>query len=175
MASVPCVTCGVQIPVHLVQDRRCPKCGSVVIPGDPPPIPKAAPAVQAPPRPTPRPRIDPPTAAAPQSAAPTHAPPRPTPRRSTFSAAVDRRFKPATSLLDIFDWKFEKYLTPWIVRATWILCVGICALWIILGLIAIFMVWLPEMEVDAPRPTVPATQYASARTSPRFPAGSRCG
>lgn len=42
-----------------------------------------------------------------------------------------RRMQPVTSWVDLFDWKFEKYLTPWIVRATWVVCMAISALWIL--------------------------------------------
>jgi len=36
----------------------------------------------------------------------------------------------ATSLFDIFDFKFEKYVTPIIVKVTWVLVVVIAGLWI---------------------------------------------
>jgi hypothetical protein len=42
-----------------------------------------------------------------------------------YSTMLKRRLQRPTSFWDIFDFKFEKYLTPWIIRATWI-CV--CAL-----------------------------------------------
>jgi hypothetical protein len=44
--------------------------------------------------------------------------------KSAFRRTVNQRFKPSTSILDLFDWKFEKYVTPLIVRITWILAVA---------------------------------------------------
>jgi hypothetical protein len=40
-----------------------------------------------------------------------------------------RRSTTPTSIIDFFDWKFEKYLTPWIVRATWVIALFTSALW----------------------------------------------
>lgn len=40
--------------------------------------------------------------------------------------------RPATSWLDIFDWKFEKYLTPWILRLVWICCLVGAGFWLLL-------------------------------------------
>ncbi|MDX1963029.1 MAG: hypothetical protein SFX18_07740 [Pirellulales bacterium] len=37
-----------------------------------------------------------------------------------FQSIVSKRFEPSNSIFDIFDWKFKKYLTPWIIRLTWI-------------------------------------------------------
>jgi hypothetical protein len=34
-----------------------------------------------------------------------------------------RKMQPSRSWWDLFDWKFEKYLTPWIIRFTWALAV----------------------------------------------------
>lgn len=55
------------------------------------------------------------------------------------STAVKRRFQPSNSWLDVFDWKFEKYLTPWIVRLTWVLALVLAAISIILTARAVFV------------------------------------
>jgi hypothetical protein len=114
-----------------------------------------APAMAAPPRqqpapaaPLPGPNLAPPSAPEPQATAPAsqslggHAPVS----RSSFQTARQRRFQPATSWMDLFDWKFEKYLTPWIVRATWLICVIGAFLW--LAFISIGTLWslAPDMS-----------------------------
>lgn len=44
---------------------------------------------------------------------------------SVYSTAVSRRFKQSSSPLDIFfDFRFEMYLTPLIIRATWIIAIA---------------------------------------------------
>lgn len=59
-----------------------------------------------------------------------------------------RGFQPASSWFDIFDWKFEKYLTPWVIRATWIICLGLFGLWTSLIVISVAWDWvtLPVQE-----------------------------
>jgi len=69
---------------------------------------------------------------------------------SRFRKIVGRRFQPATSWLDFFDWKFEKYLTPWIVRVTWILCLALAVIAISLVLIAVVASWAPETNMKLP-------------------------
>ncbi len=51
-----------------------------------------------------------------------------------------------TSLLDMFDLKFEKYLTPWIVRATWVLVLTVAALWIAKSMFDVVVASLPEVD-----------------------------
>ncbi|WP_254510883.1 DUF4282 domain-containing protein [Anatilimnocola floriformis] len=55
--------------------------------------------------------------------------------RRSGRLAAPRPFLESTSPLDLFDWKFEKYLTPWIVRFTWLAVLSIagigCMLWTI--------------------------------------------
>ena len=63
--------------------------------------------------------------------------------RSRFSQTIQRRFQPATSWLDLFDWRFEKYLTPWIVRLTWIFCLAVA-----IFLIGVIIVWPFLSNVD---------------------------
>lgn len=44
---------------------------------------------------------------------------------SVYSTAISRRFKESSSPLDIFfDFRFEMYLTPLIIRATWIIAIA---------------------------------------------------
>ena len=68
-------------------------------------------------------------------------PPPTTPIQSTHtstaslpSSIVRRRNgpSPATSIFDFFDWKFEKFVTPWVIRITWVLFLIQSALWLIL-------------------------------------------
>jgi hypothetical protein len=68
--------------------------------------------------------------------------------RSAFQTAVQRRFRPATSWFDIFDWKFEKYLTPWIVRASWIVCLAMAFMWAILIVLGTFWSLAPKLDAS---------------------------
>ena len=49
--------------------------------------------------------------------------------QSTYRKAVSQRFESSNSILDVFDWKFERYVTPLIIRITWIIVVAgfLCA------------------------------------------------
>ena len=42
---------------------------------------------------------------------------------SSYRKAVSQRFETSNSLFDLFDWKFEKYITPMIIRITWVIVV----------------------------------------------------
>ncbi len=63
----------------------------------------------------------------------------------SFSSTAAARFKPANSVCDIFfDFRFERYVTPHIIRLTWVVA-------LILGIIcagiysySALSVWLPE-------------------------------
>lgn len=88
----------------------------------------------APPPPTPPPF---PEDVAPQSP---FAPSNDSEQWPSYRRAVQDRFQPATSVLHIFDWRFEKYLTPWIVRITWIVFLvsfALTLLWIAYFIVAI--------------------------------------
>ncbi len=39
-----------------------------------------------------------------------------------------------SSWLDIFEWRFERYLTPWIIRVTWLLILFSTGAWVLLSL-----------------------------------------
>lgn len=64
--------------------------------------------------------------------------------RRDFSHATRRRFKPSTSALDLFDWKFERYVTPWVVRVTWIAILALSTIWLLLLLVGLLFAMLPE-------------------------------
>lgn len=78
--------------------------------------------------------------------------------RSRFRASARHRFRPATTWFDFFDWKFEKYLTPWIVRATWLACVSLAALWIAVISIGTLVSWAPDIE-SSPSARRPVTRF----------------
>lgn len=48
--------------------------------------------------------------------------------RIPLSRSPLRRTTPK-SIVDLFDWRFEKYLTPWIVRLTWLATLAMFSLW----------------------------------------------
>lgn len=75
----------------------------------------------------------------PASAAPT--------RPLTMSRIIDRRFQPSNSLWDLFDLKFEKYVTPLIIRVTWMIVLLIAGLWIVTILGMLVLALLPEMDL----------------------------
>jgi hypothetical protein len=49
-------------------------------------------------------------------------------------------------MFNIFDWRFKKYLTPWILRVTWVFILFVTALWVAGNLFDILSSWLPEMD-----------------------------
>ena len=65
---------------------------------------------------------------------------------SVYRDTVKRRFKPATSIFDIFDWKFETYVTPIIIRTTWALFIAGMAIFVALKTYDTFK--------PAPKPTL---------------------
>jgi hypothetical protein len=100
--------------------------------------PAASPATEKPPSP---PR-ELPAVAKPYAPPPPSVPavvPRTAAVRQAASAAPRR-------VLQLLDWKFERYLTPWIVRATWIICVTLACLWIVVILGGLVYSWLPKPE-----------------------------
>jgi hypothetical protein len=84
--------------------------------------------------------------------------------RRAFRAGIRRRFRPATSWFDLFDWKFEKYLTPWVVRATWIAYVIQAFLAVLVIAIFTLWAWLPEPKSAARSPRT-TTNYEDRPTS----------
>ena len=61
------------------------------------------------------------------------------PRISVSRIKRGGRLQTAESWLDLFDWKFKKYLTPWIVRATWIIFLVLVGIWLALQLLGIVL------------------------------------
>lgn len=74
-----------------------------------------------------------------------------------YRASVHRTFRESTSFYDIFDWKFEKYLTPWIVRLNWILALVFASLWIVSVTGSTIWSFLPSdaQAISPSRSTVP--------------------
>ena len=68
--------------------------------------------------------------------------------RSQFDAVRNSQFASSNSILDIFDWRFKKYLTPWILRVTWLIVLFVAALWVIYQLFCFVGAWLPEVRWD---------------------------
>ncbi len=68
--------------------------------------------------------------------------------RSQFDAVRNNQFSSSTSILDIFDWRFKKYLTPWIIRVTWLIVLFVAALWVIYQMFDFLAAWLPEVRWD---------------------------
>lgn len=73
-----------------------------------------------------------------------------------YSDAVARRFKESTSILDVFlDFRFEKYLTPLIVRATWVISIVLTIAFMALMFIGMLLSRLPapggELQPQAQR------------------------
>ena len=54
-----------------------------------------------------------------------------TPISSSFQKAASQRFKPATSIFDVFDLRFETYVTPIIIRTTWVLFLIAAAIYLL--------------------------------------------
>lgn len=63
----------------------------------------------------------------------------------------DRQFKQAASLLDVFDLKFEKYVTPLIIRVTWAIVLAFAVLWIVVVVAGSIMSLMPETDTESSR------------------------
>lgn len=86
--------------------------------------------------------------------------------RGTYRSAAQRTFQESKSPLDLLDWKFEKYLTPWIVRITWIAVLVIATLWLFFVGISLVLSLLPEIAASSPQ--MPSPRYSP---TPRFETG----
>jgi predicted nucleic-acid-binding Zn-ribbon protein len=53
----------------------------------------------------------------------------------SFHSTVARRFKKPSSAWDFLDFKFEKYLTPWIIRITWVMSCGMAVVLLLVLLV----------------------------------------
>jgi hypothetical protein len=88
--------------------------------------------------------------------------------RRAYARAASRSFEPATGLIDIFDWQFKKYLTPYIVRAVWIFCLFVAALWLgMIGLSTGLLIApdLPRTESRFERPTFDSPRSDRAQSA----------
>jgi len=54
----------------------------------------------------------------------------------------------STSWLDLFDLKFEKYLTPWIVRLTWTVALVLATLWFGVVMFSVVGMLMPPGEAS---------------------------
>jgi hypothetical protein len=71
-------------------------------------------------------------------------------------------FTPAKSIWDIFDFHFERYVTPIIVRVTWAIAVFVAGAWVF-GMTALCIyTWLPEQQGKGARDEI------RFQTEPRF-------
>jgi len=66
--------------------------------------------------------------------------------QSQLDAARRAHFSSASSIFDIFDWRFRKYLTPWILRITWAIVLVVASLLILLLLVQVVGIWLPDFQ-----------------------------
>lgn len=87
------------------------------------------------------------------SAVPQPPPPPPLPSRPSSPLVSHRQslpyragFRPSSSLFDIFDIHFEKYVTPLIAKITWIFTLAIALLWLIGLLYDAINTWIPHTE-----------------------------
>lgn len=122
--QVNCPTCHRPViigPEYLGKAVACPHCGQKMIAG-----PSSSPPFQTPPV---EPVVSPPVI------------------QSSRDSYRGRSMQASPSLLDLFDWKFEKYITPWVVRITWI-WVGVMACLLIVTML------LPEGVSNTPKFTV---------------------
>ncbi len=93
--------------------------------------------------------------------------PRPTPKRLTKS----ERF----SLWHFLDWKFEHYLTPWIIRTYWLLSLVAAALSLAILAITLIVSLLPEsprqertVEHKLINPFQPDSQQTASEAATKF-------
>lgn len=71
-----------------------------------------------------------------------------TPTVSIYHTGATRKLKPANSLLDIFDFRFEKFVTPIIIRITWIMVVAATVLFAIWSAYELVASELPVEKVE---------------------------
>ncbi len=73
----------------------------------------------------------------------------------------------AEFFLGLFDWRFRRYLTPWIVRVTWIVFLLMTAMWLLILLIG-FIVSITPVDSTSIRPKPvnnPFQQFKQPETS----------
>lgn len=101
-------------------------------------------------------------------------------RRGSASGLADRHrpsMTAATSWFDLFDFKFEKYLTPWIIRLTWAVALVVSAVWLAMLLFGVVWTLIPsaaeanlsqtqlraEQELTSPGLEAPETESPRSR------------
>ena len=72
-------------------------------------------------------------------------PPHFTVTTTPTSAVAQRGMRASRSFWDLFDFRFEKSLTPWIVRLSWALILIVGALWIVATLVGMLWAVLPHI------------------------------
>jgi hypothetical protein len=76
--------------------------------------------------------------------------------------------------LDIFDWRFEKYLTPWIVRLNWIMALVLASMWIVFITGSTIWSMMPDNNPSAsmarPRVSSPFSVQPPPSNTGRLPA-----
>lgn len=138
MALTLCAAC--KLPLDVTPDMAgeemaCPRCGARFrVPlAAPPPLPQAGAAMPSP------------TISA-----------SPRPLRRPFNDQ-------ATSLLDLFDLSFTRYVTPLIVKITWVLALTLGAAWLVIIVFGLIASSLPVAEQSEPsqadRPSRPQPQF----------------
>jgi hypothetical protein len=119
------------------QEMACPRCAAQF---------RAPPPASPPPLPTFQPVADSPGPAV---------APRTRPRRPFNDQA--------TSLLDLFDLSFTRYVTPLIVKITWVLALTLGAVWLVVIVLGLIASSLPVAEQSEPtrstRPSRPQPQF----------------
>jgi len=154
MANATCPKCNARFPIADGQPIVCPSCGAKFKRQirNPEPVAVGANAddmlppsarrdsfaeMEAPlPPPPPRPEHEP----EPETETEPHTPPA-SPQPSYIQRAG---FRPATSLLDIFDLQFEKYVTPLIIKLTWLTALVCASLWLLALLVLTLITWMPD-------------------------------
>jgi hypothetical protein len=160
-----CPHCGAQLDAPADRAGRaatCPKCqGQFVVPGSPPPVPSdfidpigstksrgpAEPPNSSEPRTTNSPKIssEPRGGSDPSGSRDL--------RGGKMADVIANRFRPARSILDLFDFRFQFYVTPIIICVTWIVSLVIGALWMCVMLYLLISSWLPSSNSShAPDP-----------------------
>jgi DNA-directed RNA polymerase subunit RPC12/RpoP len=147
MTQAICAACGLplEITVEMVgQEMACPRCGARFV------VPGVAPG------PAPPPMI--------------RSEPQSPPNAPVIRGRVERRpFEDqATSLLDLFDLSFTRYVTPIIVRITWVLALVLAAVWLLVVIVGLVISLVPEMSREAQSDGA-ATAQSERTTSDRRP------
>ena len=74
--------------------------------------------------------------------------------------------KTPKNLFAIFDWKFEYYLTPWIIRIIWVIFVAFTILSLVVMTFGLVSSMLPDTQASSPSPSSPSN-WGGGHVSPR--------